>query len=287
MKFLAESKILLNSISTMWRQRHEIMKLPLKTMASKSLENYQSHIETKTPMMTTVLTITGTYVVGQTLAQILTQNFDPNMIGVYALYGPLGGICFYKWFHVLDRIPGMMLVKSNTYQNFIFEKIPSILGNHVSIHLKREVYTPDSLVKGNVKLDDGYTLSEGTKIPTVIPEGTHLAMSSLTFVPSKISTVNKWALKITKILADQLIFSSFYTLFLISTVGLLSGHNLVEIAGTIQSSFWTIYKWDCVVWPVIQYFNFTYVNRSMQPIVVNIANIGWNCFLCMILGSVH
>lgn len=281
----AESKIIFQGAMNVWAKRQELSQMPLKVLASKSLDSYRNHIETKTPMMTTILSITGTYILGQGLAQVLTQNYDLSMLGTYALYGPLGGLSFYLWFGVLDKIPGMMLIKSNFYQNLFFEQFPKKLKDHVKVSLNRDIFITDLQVKGNVHTSSGEIIPEGTKFPGSVASGTQLPMTALTFYPEQITKVNKWSLKFTKILADQLIFSSTYTLFLISCVGLLSGHDLVTIAGTIQHSFWPIFKIDCMVWPILQFINFTYIPRSMQPIAVNGANIFWNAFICVMLGG--
>ena len=34
------------------------------------------------------------------------------------------------------------------------------------------------------------------------------------------------------------------------------------------------------VWPMAQMINFSFVPQHLQPVYVNILNIGWNTFLC-------
>lgn len=114
----------------------------------------------------------------------------------------------------------------------------------------------------------------------------------------------------TKILLDQFVFSVFYPMFFLITSGVmlktskplynsifekdenkkremiqqcnmsLFKKSLNEGITDVKNKFLDIYVLDCAVWPIAQMINFSFVPQHLQPVYVNILNIGWNTFLC-------
>jgi hypothetical protein len=98
---------------------------------------------------------------------------------------------------------------------------------------------------------------------------------------------------VAQIYADQFIFSVLYPIFFMMSTGvaldMVNQKEDITIDSTMTSvnKAWTnvknkfvqIYVADCAVWPLAQMFNFTFVPAHLQPIFVNIMNIGWNTFL--------
>lgn len=286
----SESRVMWGSMKNLFQRRGEILQnidreLPRVTFG-KILSSYQDNLENKTPMLTNVLTITGTYVAGQAISQMITGDYSLGNLAVYAAYGPIGGLCYYYWFKVLDKVPGEMLIRSNAYQDLFFKKVPNYLKDRLALSFNREVFISDAKVKGHVQ-KDGLDVPDGTQLPVMIPEGTQIAIGSLNIQPKKIETINKWSLKFTKIFMDQFIFSSTYTAFLMVMIGLLSGKGMGDIGHSLDQSFWTIFKMDCMVWPIVQFVNFTYVPRWAQPVAVNVVNVAWNTYIALVLGAVH
>lgn len=50
--------------------------------------------------------------------------------------------------------------------------------------------------------------------------------------------------------------------------------------------FWPTYAADCALWPVVQFFNFSYVPPRYRVMLVNAVNVGWFAFLAF-QGSSH
>ena len=98
---------------------------------------------------------------------------------------------------------------------------------------------------------------------------------------------------VAKIYADQFIFSVLYPVFFMMTTGvaldltnnqehrsLSDLKNSISKAWTnVKNKFVQIYVADCAIWPLVQMANFAFVPAHLQPIFVNIMNIGWNTFL--------
>lgn len=51
--------------------------------------------------------------------------------------------------------------------------------------------------------------------------------------------------------------------------------------------FWPSYAMDCLVWPLIQLVNFSYVPLRLQVLFVNVCNLGWYTFLSFMANKSH
>lgn len=272
-------------------KRKELLAAPLGDQMNKIIKSYRTHLEQKSPMLTTFGTIGCTYALGELIAQTITGHYDISRIATFATFGvTIGGPCYYAWFNYLDTIPGKLLVESNKYKELVCQRLPELLQNHLSISIKRNLVVNaftqmDTTVKDADQND--VNIPANTDIKVYVPEDTKICVTALKFEAHRVETINKWAVKGVKVLADQLLFSSTYTLILITSIGFMTGQDLVTIASTIQSSFWKIYLLDCIVWPPLQVINFTFIKKEYQPLYVNVLNIAWNTVLCLILGGAH
>ena len=109
---------------------------------------------------------------------------------------------------------------------------------------------------------------------------------------------------VSKIYADQFIFSVFYPIFFMLSTGILLENtkkedfeyiktnkklNTEKIKNSfnksvenVKNKFAKIYVADCAVWPLIQMANFAFIPSQLQPIFVNTVNIFWNAFICYV-----
>ena len=55
----------------------------------------------------------------------------------------------------------------------------------------------------------------------------------------------------------------------------------------MKEVYWQTFLADCVVWPPLQFFNFTFVPLRYQVLYVNVANLGWNTFLSVMANKKH
>jgi len=109
---------------------------------------------------------------------------------------------------------------------------------------------------------------------------------------------------VSKIYADQFIFSVLYPIFFMITTGVmlenskkedleyLKEHKMIntekikksfdKAVTNVKDKFAKIYVTDCAVWPLIQMANFAFIPGHLQPIFVNTVNIFWNAFICYV-----
>ncbi len=55
----------------------------------------------------------------------------------------------------------------------------------------------------------------------------------------------------------------------------------------MKEVYWPTYVADCVVWPPLQFINFTFVPLRYQVLYVNLCNLGWNTFLSFMANMKH
>lgn len=268
-----------------------------KAAMNHAFNVYYYNIAHKTPLATTTCTIAGTYVLGEAIAQNITGHHDLLRIGIFGAYGfVFGGPAYYYWFNYLDKVPGIILTKTKTYHDFIADKLPVYLSAYFNVVTSRNVNlkaTVTSQFEANndyieidgkpsnnkVLIKSGMPIFNGATVPVDIE------IKGIKMQPKYPEKINKWVVKATKLLMDQAVFSSLYTLFFMVTIGKMTGMSAVDITGNVVNNFWTIYKMDCLVWPPAQIINFSYVPKSLQPIFVNFVNIGWNAYLCIMMGG--
>jgi hypothetical protein len=54
-----------------------------------------------------------------------------------------------------------------------------------------------------------------------------------------------------------------------------------------KSVYIETYLADCIIWPPLQFINFTFVPLRYQSLYVNICNLGWNTFLSIMANKSH
>jgi hypothetical protein len=109
-------------------------------------------------------------------------------------------------------------------------------------------------------------------------------VGELKIEPRKLSSVAYYS---SKILADQLIFSSLYTAFVFMMVGLMNGKTIEEAWEDTKKVYIPTYIADCIVWPPVQLINFRFVPVPLQPLFVNTVNIIWNTYLSLMANGGH
>lgn len=249
------SKIPLSPSMQTRMKKCEIYTSKVSSFFRKAYTSYEHALKEKAPLLTTSLSISFTYMVGEGLAQYILKKqdttgkteYDFKRIATFGLYGVvLGGPCYYYWFKYLDQVGSKMM----TYNSFVQSKLSAYANRWKSFFTFK--------YQGKILSPTEVEIANDTRV-----------------------LLSKRAEKAIKILLDQLLFSSFYTLFFMTVIGKMTGKP------TDYSKFPGIYAVDCVVWPPFQYFNFKYIPPHLQPIFVNGMNIGWNAFLSYSIGKAH
>lgn len=237
----------------------------------------------KHPLSVTSLTTGVCYGAGDYLAQKIEMKqgkrteIDKHRLSVFALFGTfMGGPIYYGWFNKIDKMPLLVekVVKWNQ-QRYITNEFRKQLHEHT----KKNSIDTMSMKNFRVQFKDNFDMIE----KPIIRSKTIL---------------------VSKIYADQFIFSVFYPIFFMVSSGVLLENtkkedlqyfkdnkkpNFEKIKRSfdksitnVKNKFAKIYVTDCAVWPLIQMANFAFIPGHLQPIFVNSINIFWNAFLCYV-----
>jgi hypothetical protein len=237
----------------------------------------------KYPLPVTSLTTGACYGAGDYLAQKIEikqgkrTEIDTHRLSVFTLFGVvLGGPIYYTWFSKIDKMPILVesIVKWNQ-QRYLTNEFRKQLSQHIT---KNNV---DKLSMQNFRVQYKNTFD----------------LIEKPMIRSK-------TILVSKIYADQFIFSVFYPIFFMLSTGVLLENSKKEdleyiktnkklntekiknsfnkSVENVKNKFAKIYVADCAVWPLIQMANFAFIPSQLQPIFVNTVNIFWNAFICYV-----
>lgn len=235
------------------------------------LSKYNAILQSK-PLLVTSISTGVCYGIGDYIAQTIEKNqckreqIDLKRLGVFTVFGTVaGGPIYYAWFSKIHNMPAFIetIVKWNEKRT-------------LTRHFRKELN--EHLL--NNKISD---------------------MSMKTFrinYKAHFDTIQKPIIRsktilVAKIYADQFVFSVLYPVFFMMTTGVMldlindpNERNFLGLTNSVKKAwknvknkFIQIYVADCAIWPLVQMANFAFVPEHLQPIFVNIMNIGWNTFL--------
>ncbi|PYH75546.1 putative integral membrane protein, Mpv17/PMP22 family [Aspergillus uvarum CBS 121591] len=79
--------------------------------------------------------------------------------------------------------------------------------------------------------------------------------------------------------ADQLLFAPTMIGVFLSSMSLLEGKSPAD---KLSRSYWDALRANWTVWPAVQAVNLFLVPLPFRVLVVNVVNVGWNCFMSLI-----
>jgi hypothetical protein len=249
---------------------------------------YSNYMATH-PKIGNCLTTGTCYGAGDLLAQKIEKNqgkrdkYDWHRTLTFTVFGTIfGGPIYYMWFEKLKKTP------------LLLEKI--VKRNETNILMAKFRQEFNTALYSN-KLDTLSFKQFRQNFKTNFDQFEKPVIRSKTILT-------------TKILLDQFVFSVFYPIFFLVTSGVmlkttkplyesifekdenkkkellkqfnmdLVNKSFDEGVTDIKNKFLDIYILDCAVWPMAQMINFSFVPAHLNPVYVNILNIGWNTFLC-------
>jgi hypothetical protein len=232
---------------------------------------YNSALQSK-PLLVTSLSTGVCYGAGDYMAQTIEKNqgkrdkYDLKRLAVFTIFGTVaGGPVYYAWFSKIHNMPAFIerIVRWNEKRT-------------LASHFKQELHKHlNSNTLGDLSMKTFRTNYKA-----------HFDTIDKPLIRSK-------TILVAKIYADQFIFSVIYPIFFMMSTGvaldMVNQKEDITVESTlsyvnkawlnVKNKFVQIYVADCAVWPLAQMFNFTFVPAHLQPIFVNIMNIGWNTFL--------
>lgn len=237
----------------------------------KILNAYNTALQAK-PFLVTNLSTGVCYGLGDYIAQSIEKSqgkrdeYDYTRLGVFITFGTLaGGPIYYTWFSKIHNMPVFI-------ENIVKWNQKRILAGHFKQELHKHL-SSNSL--GDLSMKN-FRINYKSNFDTI----------EKPIIRSK-------TILVAKIYADQFIFSVFYPIFFMMTTGVmldiaknedeLSTSKIIKSAEkswlNVKNKFINIYVADCAIWPLVQMANFAFVPSHLQPIFVNVVNIGWNTFL--------
>ncbi|KAK5579772.1 hypothetical protein RB653_009458 [Dictyostelium firmibasis] len=88
-----------------------------------------------------------------------------------------------------------------------------------------------------------------------------------------------------KCVIDQAVCSPIFNALFFSGMGFLEGKNTEQIKEKLKNDWLTTYISDCLVWPILNFVNFKYIQSVQRVTFMNICNIGWGAFLAKMNSS--
>lgn len=96
------------------------------------------------------------------------------------------------------------------------------------------------------------------------------------FLAKNVNLNSKIATTTARVLMDQTLFASTNMAFFLSTMAYLEGESPKK---RLEQAYLPGLKANWMVWPAVQFTNFTFVPLEHRVLVVNIVSLGWNCYL--------
>ena len=235
------------------------------------LSAYNNALKAK-PLLVTSLSTGVCYGLGDWIAQTIEKyqhkrdSYDIKRLGVFALFGTCaGGPVYYAWFSKIHNMPIFV-------ENIVKWNEKRTLTRHFRQELNRHLENNDISSMSMKNFRTSYKA--------------HFDIIEKPVIRSK-------TILVAKIYADQFIFSVLYPIFFMMSTGVMldvvnepdartpSGiiKSISKAWMNVKNKFIQIYVADCAVWPLAQMANFAFVPEHLQPIFVNVMNIGWNTFL--------
>ncbi|PWY88200.1 hypothetical protein BO70DRAFT_331432 [Aspergillus heteromorphus CBS 117.55] len=99
------------------------------------------------------------------------------------------------------------------------------------------------------------------------------------FLQNRIQLSSPRQTLVARVATDQLAFAPTMTGVFLSTMSVLEGSNPRE---KLHRTYWDALRANWMLWPAVQGVNMYFVPLQFRVLVVNVVNIGWNCFLSVL-----
>lgn len=216
------------------------------------------------PLLITSISSGICYCAGDYIAQTIEKkqnkrnDYDYKRLAVFTTFGTFaGGPIYYAWFNKIHNMPIFI-------ENIVKWNEKRILAKHFSNEFNSDM---------NLKT---FAFNYKKHIDTI-----------------EKPVIRSKTILVAQIYADQFIFSVIYPIFFMITTGVMldvvhtkekftwnSFTDSIKKAWiNVKDKYFQIYVADCAFWPLAQMANFAFIPPHLQPIFVNILNIGWNTFL--------
>jgi len=237
-------------------------------MFTRLLSGYNNALARR-PILVTSLSTGFCYGSGDMLAQYIEKkqgtrvDYDYHRLAVFTGFGTMmAGPVYYSWFSKINKMPLFL-------ENVVRWNQQRILTANFKKQLHEHIY--------NKKLEN-FSMKQFRE------------QFKHNFDTIDKPLIRSKTVLVSKVYADQFIFSVIYPVFFMISTGMLLDltkrdksktilESFSDSIANVKAKFAKIYMADLAIWPLVQMANFAFIPAPIQPIFVNIVNIGWNAFL--------
>ncbi|PYH99845.1 hypothetical protein BO71DRAFT_393815 [Aspergillus ellipticus CBS 707.79] len=102
------------------------------------------------------------------------------------------------------------------------------------------------------------------------------------FLQNRIQLSSPGKTLVARVATDQLVCAPTMIGVFLSSMSVMEGASPKE---KLERTYWDALKANWSVWPAVQALNMYFVPLQFRVLVVNVVNIGWNCFLSVVNAS--
>jgi protein Mpv17 len=96
------------------------------------------------------------------------------------------------------------------------------------------------------------------------------------FLARNVTLRNRRLETLARVAVDQCVFAPVMIGVFLSSMATMEG---VSAQKRLEKTWWPALKTNWLIWPFVQFVNFTYIPLPHRVLFANIISIGWNCYL--------
>lgn len=96
------------------------------------------------------------------------------------------------------------------------------------------------------------------------------------FLARNVNMRNRRVETLARVACDQLLFAPVMIGVFLSSMATMEGANA---QARLEKTWWTALKANWMVWPFVQFINFTFMPLQHRLLFANVISIGWNSYL--------
>lgn len=103
-----------------------------------------------------------------------------------------------------------------------------------------------------------------------------MANTWFNFLARRVNPSNPRLTTISRVACDQLGFAPIMIGVFLSSMATMEGHSAKQ---KLETTWWPALKANWMIWPAVQFINFTFLPLQYRLFFANVISIGWNSYL--------